>query len=100
MAVIHLKGGKFDGALHEVAGGFNIPDRIALIDESNNNRLWYKVSADKKSATYEITELAQPKYICTKCWEGATGELGYCGAYVLIVTCPKDGSRADWKPVK
>lgn len=54
MATIVLLDGPLEGVVHEVAGGFPIPDKFALPDGSL--RHWYITNNDGKSAVFERSE--------------------------------------------
>jgi hypothetical protein len=54
MATIVLLDGPLEGVIHEVAGGFFVPDKFALSD--GPLRHWYVTSDDRETAKFERSE--------------------------------------------
>jgi hypothetical protein len=54
--VIEFLDGPLIGTIHEVAGGFPVPNKLCTEPDQNGIGHWYIVNDDKTTANYERSE--------------------------------------------
>jgi len=62
--IIELLDGPMAGVVHEVAGGFPVPDQFALPDDNGLELYWYITCDDCRTASFDRTE---PMLIAKTC---------------------------------